>query len=75
MNCAKRILCYYANRKSAVKVSDAAFQIAVGKYCNGDSRACAVYQVMNALGFLKVPLDLTPYDSARAAELVKRKPA
>lgn len=41
------------------------------KYCKGDYTSCARYMVFKALGRPKVPADLFPQQSEKAAEVIK----
>jgi hypothetical protein len=44
----------------------------IERYCNGQHESCAVYQVMVASNFLKVPQDLYPNQTFRVKEILNK---
>lgn len=71
MKCTKSLLCPYFQKHFAGADPPADWDAVVNRFCgdNSVSRTCAIYQVMDRIGFLKCPKDLTPSDTARAARL------
>lgn len=70
MNCPKGILCYYAKRQTPKPIDDQTFNGAVAKFCNGNPKECAIYIVMDRIGFLRVPKHLTPQDKNEASKIL-----
>jgi hypothetical protein len=46
------------------------YQTYVKRYCEGVNEGCAVFQVLKASNFLKVPKDLYPNQTFRVAEIL-----
>lgn len=71
MNCLKATLCHFHQKRSTAKIDGPAWEAAAAKYCadSATSRNCAIFQVMDRLGFLKCPKDLLPSETQRAARL------
>lgn len=70
MSCPKGILCYYAKRQTPKPIDDATFDSDAAAYCNGNHKECAIYIVMDRIGFLRVPKHLTPHDKTGAAQIL-----
>ena len=60
MSCLKSAVCHFAQKKSTAPLTPARVQAFADLYCNGDARGCALYVVIDKLGFLKCPKDLAP---------------
>lgn len=67
--CRYTIVCAFYNRRSPIH--DVMYQTYVKRYCEGDCEGCAIYQVIRAATYLKVPPDLYPNQTFRVAGLVK----
>ena len=69
MICVKSPLCHFFQKRSTAALAPAEWDAVVTRFCGDNSvaRSCAIYQVMDRLGFLRCPRDLQPADTARAA--------
>lgn len=67
--CLYTVACPFFHRR--IPIHDVMYQTYVTRYCEGTSENCAVYQVMKASNFLKVPKDLYPNQTFRVAEILK----
>ena len=70
--CPKSAVCAYFGKRSKYAVSDGDYTKTSGTFCNGDHHKCALFQVMDKLGFLKVPADLRPPDVGRVAAILAK---
>ena len=55
-----------------MSTSDADYQNNIQIYCNGMPNNCAIYMVFDKLGFMKVPVDLLPAQTARAKSIIEK---
>ena len=70
--CPKFAVCFFHGRRAKYPISDADFGRIVASHCNGDHHKCAIFQVIDKLGFLKCPTDLKPAEVARVAGLLAK---
>lgn len=73
MACDMKMVCPFYKRH--IEVDDATYQACVVKYCEAKPDECAVYQVIQAVNYLKVPVDLYPTQIERVPEIIKKTPA
>jgi len=55
-----------------IPIHDVMYRAYVMRFCDGDSRDCAISQVVQKRGFIKVPKDLYPNQTFRVADILKR---
>ncbi len=67
-SCLNKILCRYFAKKTPT--IDNNYQNNVQIYCNGEPKNCAIYMIFDKLGFVKVPVDLRPEQTAKAKSLI-----
>jgi hypothetical protein len=68
--CLYRLVCPFYQRR--IPIHDMMYATYVERYCNGQHESCAVYQVMVASNFLKVPQDLYPNQTFRVKEILNK---
>ena len=68
--CPKFAICYYYGKRAKYAVSDTEYSKIVSALCEGEPAGCAIYQVIDKVGFLKCPPDLKPGDTARIPSVV-----
>jgi hypothetical protein len=68
MKCDYQAVCPFHRRK--IEVDDAAFDRFHGSFCEANSTACAVYQVIQESSFLAVPKDLMPDQTHKVYQIV-----
>mgnify|MGYP003607455865 CR=1 FL=1 len=68
--CQYRLACpFYQHR---IPIHDMMYATYVDRYCTGQHENCAVYQVLRASNFLKVPKDLYPNQTFRVKEILNQ---
>jgi hypothetical protein len=70
IKCNKFAICFYHGRRVKYAVSDAEYDQTNSARCEGEPAGCALYQVIDKVGFLKCPPDLKPGDMARVAGII-----
>jgi hypothetical protein len=70
--CPKFAVCFYLGKRAKYPITDAEYNATVASRCNSDYQKCAVYQVIDKVGFLKCPPDLKPGETARVASLLAK---
>jgi hypothetical protein len=70
--CPKFAVCFYFGKRAKYAIGDAEHAATVASRCNADHGKCAIYQVIDKLGFLKCPTDLKPGEAARVAGLLTK---
>ncbi|MBI5685997.1 MAG: GAF domain-containing protein [Verrucomicrobia bacterium] len=68
--CALQQVCPFYGRH--IPIHDVMYRAYLDRFCEGDSRECAISQVVQKRGFLKVPKDLYPNQTFRVEEILKR---
>ncbi|MCX6899886.1 MAG: GAF domain-containing protein [Verrucomicrobia bacterium] len=68
--CSLQQVCPFYGRH--IPIHDVMYQAYLQRFCEGDSRECAISQVVQKRGFLKVPKDLYPNQTFRVEEILKR---
>jgi hypothetical protein len=68
--CALQQACPFYGRH--VAIHDIMYRAYVHRFCEGDSKDCAIAQVVQKRGFLRVPKDLYPNQTFRVTEILKR---
>jgi len=68
--CALQQVCPFYGRH--IPIHDVMYRAYLQRFCEGDSRECAISQVVQKRGFLKVPKDLYPNQTFRVEEILKR---
>ncbi len=68
--CLYHIVCPFYHRR--IPIHDLMYQTYVKRYCESDSTSCAVFQVLKASNFLKVPKDLYPNQTFRVAGILEQ---
>lgn len=69
--CPKREACPFYNRR--VPIHDVMSRAYVERFCEGDHKECAIYQVARAADFSRVPADLYPNQVFRVEEILARR--
>jgi hypothetical protein len=67
--CQYTIACPFFHRR--IPIHDVMYRTYVTRYCDVDCEHCAVFMVLKATNFLKVPKDLYPNQTFRVAEILK----
>lgn len=68
--CPLQQVCPFYGRN--IPIHDVMYRAYVHRFCEGDNKECAISQVVEKRGFLKVPKDLYPNQTFRVAEILKR---
>lgn len=67
--CALQEACPFYGRH--IPIHDVMYKAYLDRFCEGDHRECAISQVVQKRGFLKVPKDLYPNQTFRVDEILK----
>jgi hypothetical protein len=70
--CPKFAVCFYFGKRAKYPVSDGEHKTIVSSRCETDYAKCAIFQVIDKVGFLKCPADLKPSDAARVASFLAK---
>jgi hypothetical protein len=70
--CPKFAVCFYFGKRAKYPISDAEHGATVAARCTTEYPKCAIYQVIDKLGFLKCPTDLKPGEVTRVASLLAK---
>lgn len=68
--CALQQVCPFYGRH--IPIHDVMYRAYLQRFCEGDSGECAIAQVVQKRGFLKVPKDLYPNQTFRVEEILRR---
>lgn len=68
--CALQQSCPFFGRQ--VAIHEIMYRAYVQRFCEGDNKECAIAQVVQKRGFIRVPKDLYPNQTFRVAEILKR---
>jgi len=68
--CTLQQVCPFYGRH--IPIHDVMYRAYVQRFCEGDSSECAISQVVQKRGFLKVPKDLYPNQTFRVEQILKR---
>lgn len=68
--CALQQVCPFYGRH--IPIHDVMYKAYLQRFCEGDHQECAIAQVVQKRGFLKVPKDLYPNQTFRVEEILKR---
>jgi hypothetical protein len=69
--CSKHLDCPFHGRR--IPIHEVMFQAYRHRFCEGDHKECAIYQVAQQAGFPKVPGNLYPNQTFRVAEILRRQ--
>lgn len=69
--CLYTIACPFFHKR--IPIHEVMQRTYVARYCEADFEQCAVFMVLKASNFLKVPKDLYPNQTFRVAEILKQK--
>ena len=70
--CPKYAVCAFFRKRAKYPISDDDHAHTSSALCNGDHHKCALFQVMDKIGFLKVPPDLRPQDVGRVFTILAK---
>ena len=67
--CSLQPTCYFYGRQ--IPIHDVMYRAYLGRFCEGGGKDCAIFQVAQKYGILKVPNDLYPNQTFRVEEILK----